>query len=372
MATANSNTMTVYVGTYTKTEPHAQGKAEGIYVYRMDPATGGLTLAHTTQGVSNPSFLALDPTRRYLYAVNEVAEVDGEPGGAVSAFSVDASTGALTYLNRQSTHGDAPCHLSIDQTGRYVIAANYGGGSVAMFPILDGGALAPASDFVQHAGSSVDPGRQHEPHAHSATIDPTNRFVLVCDLGLDKILTYRLDLTNGKLVPHDTPWAQTTAGSGPRHFAFHPGGRFAYAINELDSTLTSFTYHQEQGTLTEIGSGSTVPAGFTGWSHCADVHVAPNGRFVYGSNRGHDSIAIFAIDHQTGNATLIGHESTQGKTPRNFAIDPTGTILLAANQNSDTVVAYRIDQESGKLTPTGQVTPVPTPVCLHVVASLEG
>ena len=367
MTSRDRASILVYVGTYTRTGTRAQGKAEGICVCRMDASTGALTLAHVVPGVVNPSFLTLDPRQRYLYAVSEVTETDGQVGGAVSAFAVDRATGALKYLNRQSTHGPGPCHLTVDRTGRFVLVANYAGGSVAMLPIHEDGRIGPVSDFVQHVGSSVDPRRQQSPHAHSINVDPSNRFALVADLGLDKVLVYRLDLTAGKLIPNDEPWAALRPGAGPRHLSFHPTGRYAYVINELDSTLTGFAYDETRGTLREIQTVSTLPEGFAGASHTADVHVAPSGRFVYGSNRGHDSIVIFAVDPETGELTYVGHESTRGEIPRNFAINPTGAYLLAANQRSDNIVMFRIDAETGKLTPTGHVIEVPTPVCVKIV-----
>jgi 6-phosphogluconolactonase len=247
-----------------------------------------------------------------------------------------------------------------------VLVANYGGGSVAVLPIQEDGQLGAATDVVQHVGSSIHPTRQQEPHAHSITLDPTNRYALACDLGLDQVLIYRFDSAAGKLAPNDPPGAPLRPGAGPRHLAFHPSGRYVYVINELDSTLTVFAWDETRGTLREIHTMPTLPEDFAGKNTCADLHVAPSGRFVYGSNRGHDSIVIFAINAQTGELSYVGHESTRGQTPRNFAIDPTGTFLLAANQRSDTIVSFRINQETGKLTPTGQVTRVPTPVCIKV------
>lgn len=347
-----------YIGTYTR------GKSEGIYVYRLDPSTGALTLSSKTADVKDPSFLAIHPQKRYLYSVNELGVVDGKPAGGVSAFAIDPKTGALTLLNQQPSHGAAPCHLSVDATGKWVIVANYTSGSASIFPIQADGRLGEASDVVQHQGSSVNPRRQTGPHAHSVTIDPANRYAFVADLGLDKVMIYRLNLSQGKLIPGEQPWVRTHPGAGPRHFAFHPNARCAYVINELDSTMTAFIYDASQGRLTEIQHLSTLPEGFSGTTHCADVHVHPSGKFVYGSNRGHDSIAIFAIDQATGKLTPIGHELTQGKIPRNFGLDPTGTFLLAANQDSDTVVTFRIDQGTGKLTATGHVAEAPTPVCV--------
>ena len=354
--------MLVYIGTYT-----TKG-AEGIYVYSFDPSCGELTFSSKVTGIENPTFLAIDPQQRYLYAANEVGTFDGKPSGAVSAFSIDPKTGKLTYLNEQLSHGTSPCHLNVDQTGQFVLVANYGSGSVSILPIEDDGRLGEASDFIQHEGSSVNPERQQGPHAHSITIDPTNRYAFAADLGLDKILVYQLDLSQGKLHPHDEPWVSVHAGAGPRHFAFHPNLKYAYVINEIDSTMTAFTYDQSRGTLQEMQTVPALPEGFTGTSYCADVHVSPSGKYVYGSNRGHDSIVILRVDSATGTLRYVGHQATQGKWPRNFAIDPTGSYLLAANQDSDTVVTFHIDEQTGILAPTGHVASVPAPVCLKMIS----
>ena len=361
MSEGNSDEVRVYIGTYT------HGDSEGIYVYRLNVSSGALEFESKATGVESPSFLALHPEHRYLYAVNAVREVDGVPSGCVSAFHINPDTGALTFLNRQLSGGPGPCHLSVDLAGRYVLVANYAGGSVAMLPIQSDGSLGEATDFVQHTGSSVNPDRQEGPHAHSINLDAGNRYAFAPDLGIDRIMIYELDLTHGKLKPNSQPWVKIHAGAGPRHFDFHSNGRWAYAINELDSTMTAFNYDSSGGVLTEIESVSTLPDDFDGISHCADVHVSPSGKFVYGSNRGHDSIVIFAIDEHTGRLTLVGHESTRGEIPRNFAIDPTGMLLLAANQESDSVVTFWIDPETGKLSPTGQIAEVPTPVCLKPI-----
>ena len=351
----------VFVGTYTG------GRSEAIFSFRMSAETGALEPLGVTSGFHNPSFLALEPQGRYLYAVSEVNETPGSEHGVVNAFSITRETGELTHLNQESCLGPGPCHLVVDHTGRYVLVANYKGGSVCALPIREDGRLGKATDFVQHHGSSVNPDRQQSPHAHSFNIDGGNRFGFVADLGMDKIMVYKLDLEAGKLLPNDVPWADTKAGAGPRHFDSHPDGRHAYVINELDSTVTAFDYEPETGTLSAVQTVSTLPEGFAGTSTCADVHVSPSGRFLYGSNRGHDSIAIFAIDENTGKLTVVGHQSTQGETPRNFAIEPAGKILLAANQESDTIVTFRVDQEAGTLEPTGQVTQVPMPVCIKMI-----
>jgi 6-phosphogluconolactonase len=333
----------------------------------MDVSSGALEFASKVTGLDNPTFLAISPDQHFLYAASEVDESAGQPGGAVSAFSIAPKTGTLTYLNQRSSGGALCCHLSVDKTRNFVLVANYGGGSVAVLPIEQDGRVGEATDFVQHRGSSIDPQRQQGPHAHSIVLDAANRYAFAPELGLDRIMIYRLDVAEGKLIPSDKPWAQVRPGAGPRHFTFHPNGRYAYVINELNSTFTAFAYDETNGALTEIQTVSTLPDDFAGTSHCADVHVSPSGKFLYGSNRGHDSIVVFAIDGDTGRLTYVDHEPTQGETPRNFAIDATGTFLLAANQDTDTIVTFRIDQQTGKLEATGDVTEVPMPVCLKLM-----
>ncbi len=355
----------LYVGTFTRHQPHARGRAEGIYVYRADRSTGALTRVQTVPDVPNPSFLALAPDRRHLYAVNAVPEIDGHPGGAVSAFAVDASTGALTYLNRQSAGGAGPCHVSVDQTGRNVLTACYNGGSAAVLPIQADGRLGPATDAVEYSGAGPDPVHQDRPHAHSINLDPDNRYALVCNQGLDRVFIYRFDPSKGTLTPNvNQPQVELRPVTGPRHLAFHPNGRFVYVIGEQGASITAFAYDGSGGTLHELQTVPTLPEGFAGQNACADVHVHPSGKFVYGSNRGHDSLAIYAIDETTGRLSRVDNQSTLGRTPRNFTFDPTGNLLLAANQDSDTIVAFRVDGETGRLAPLGTVAEVPSPVCL--------
>ncbi len=355
---AKGRELRVYIGTYT-----GRG-SKGIYLCHLDLAGGKLQLAGLAAEVAQPSFLAIHPSRPLVYAVGETGDFGGKKAGAVSAFSIDPKTGMLTLLNQQSSQGTGPCHVVVDRSGRRVLVANYSGGSIACLPIGEDGRLGEATAFVQHEGSSVNPERQQGPHAHSINLDAANRFAFVADLGLDKVLVYRFDPSQGKLAANDPPGTSLAPGSGPRHFAFHPGGRFAYVINELKSTVTALAYDARRGTLEPLESLSTLPEGFQGQSTTAEVQVHPSGRFVYGSNRGHDSIAIFAVDATTGTLRPVGHEPTQGKTPRNFGIDPTGRYLLAANQDSDSVVVFRIDRESGKLSPTGSSVTVGSPVCV--------
>jgi 6-phosphogluconolactonase len=362
----------VYVGTYTEpiqfgTGRVLRGKGGGIYLFRLDGASGALEPLGTTPA-TNPSYLALDPTGRCLYAVNELKTYGGQPSGTVSAFSVDSATGALKFLNRRLTGGTDPCHVVVSPSGSHVFVANFMSGSVCVLPVHADGSLGEASGFVQHRGSSVDPIRQAGPHAHSVTLDPGGRFALVPDLGLDEVMIYRVDARRGTLEPADVPWIATRPGAGPRHVAFHPAGSFAYLINELDSTVVALSYDGWTGALRELQTVPTLPEGFEGPSTCADVQVSPSGAFLYGSNRGHDSLAIFVIDPLAGRLGLVGHELTRGRTPRSFGIDPTGRFLLVANQDSDTIVTFRVHASLGTLEPTGHVAPVPTPVCVKFVS----
>jgi 6-phosphogluconolactonase len=353
----------MYIGSYTHTMPFVQGKAAGIAVYQLDYANGTLTHAHTVTGLVNPSYLTLDLKRHSLYCVEEHA-VDVRETGEVSAFRVDVATGALTHLNRQPSHGAEPAHISMDRTGRWVLVANYRSGSIAVFPVEADGRLGKAADVVQHAGTSVHPERQRGPHAHWICADPANRFVLIADLGIDAILTYGFDQDKGKLDVKGRFEARTPPGSGPRHAVIRPDGRFVYLVNELDSTIVAYQYGAAEGHLRQMQILSTLPEGYAEASSIAAVRITPDGRFVYASNRGHDSIAIFASDPATGLLEYRGFEPSQGRTPRDFNIDPTGTFLFAANQDSDTIVQFRIDQETGKLSATGRVTTVATPVCI--------
>ena len=361
---AGAGELPVYVGTYTS------GKSEGIYLCSLNLASGALKLVATTRGVKDPSYLALAPSGRFLYAVNEVEEFEGKKSGALSAFAVDRRTGALRFLNQQPSLGGAPCYVVVDGAGQFALVANYVGGNVAVLPLRSAGSLGAATDLKQDAGSSINAERQDGPHAHCIVLNPANRFAYACDLGTDKIMIFRFDRRRGKLIPNGKPWVQVKPGAGPRHLTFHPGGKFAYVINELHATVTVFACDQTSGDLKELETIATLPADFTGANTSADIHVSPDGRFLYCSNRGHDSIAAFEIDPRTGRLTFIAHESTGGKTPRNFVIDPTGAFLLVANQHSDNIVTFKLDQKTGRLSATGQVAEVPSPVCLKFTLPL--
>jgi 6-phosphogluconolactonase len=363
MRTSAGASTRVYVGTYTRQDPHPQGEAEGIYVFEYAAAHGRLLPADVTPDVPNPSFLALSPDGRLLFAANEVPEIDGHDGGAVSAFEIAPDSGSLTFLNRVASHGAAPCYVSVDHTGRFVLVANYGSGTVALLPLHEDGTLAEASDVGQHAGSGVHPERQDGPHAHAIVPDASGTWALATDLGIDQIIVYRIDRAAGHLIRHIPPGVTLAPGAGPRHVAFHPSAPLVAVINELDSTITTCHWDAEQGTLSVLDTRSTLPPGWEGRNTCADVHFHPSGRFLYGSNRGHDSLALFSVDDD-GRLQPRGHVPTEGREPRNFAIDPSGTYLLAANQHTHTIVTFRIDQDSGQLEQTGDVAHVPSPVCI--------
>jgi 6-phosphogluconolactonase len=348
--------LTLYVGTYTS------GKSEGIYGYRMDRVTGALTRFNSFKSV-NPSFLTIDRSKRYLYAVNEVGQYAGRPGGGVSAFAIDRATGNLRLLNEQATQGADPCYLSVDSEKNVLLVANYTGGNITVLPLRSDGTLGMVTDVEQHEGSGAKE-QQKGPHAHCIILDRLERHALAADLGIDKVMIYRFERSTGKLRLAQQPWAELQAGAGPRHLMLHPSGKYLYVINELDSTLASFKYNEMNGTLTHIDTVSTLPSDFSGVSYCADVHVSSSGRFLYGSNRGHDSIAVFEIDPRTGKLKPVEHVSTEGKWPRNFTLDPTGAFLLVANQRTDNVVTFNIDRRTGRLKPTRHVEEIPAPVCL--------
>jgi 6-phosphogluconolactonase len=354
---AMPGTQGVYVGSYAAADKPA------LHQLDLDLTTGELRAKAETSGIANPSFLALHPNRRFVYAVSEVSEYEGQKSGAVVAYAVDPKTGGLTLLNRQASGGDGPCYITVDPGGRYVLVANYGGGTVAALPIEPDGRLKPAVSVIKHQGSGADKSRQEGPHAHSIDLDRAGRFALAADLGLDKVLVYAVG-PSGALTPNSPPSAALPPGSGPRHLAFGANGAFAYVINELSSTVAVFAYDATAGKLESLQSLSTLPAGHIGKSYPAEIAVSPDGRFLYGSNRGHDSIAGFAIDASSGRLRATGHTPAGGSWPRHFALDPTGAFLLVANQKSNSVVVFRVDPKTGGLTPTGHQATLPAPACV--------
>jgi 6-phosphogluconolactonase len=356
------NNFLLYVGTYTEKE------SKGIYAYRFDVASAQLAPLGVAAETTNPSFLAIDPSSRFLYAVNEVQNYKGASSGAVSSFAIDRQSGKLSLLNEVPSRGADPCYITFDKTGKFALVANYTGGSVVVFPVDPDGRLGDASAFVQHTGSSINKERQEGPHAHWIETTPDNRFAIAVDLGLDELLVYRFDASKGSLTPNDPPYASLDPGAGPRHLSFHPNGHFAYVVNELQSSITTFSYDPDRGVFKKLNTVSTLPKNFTGANDGAEIHVHPSGKFLYASNRGHDSIVLFSINNHTGALTLVDHFPTQGKTPRNFEIEPTGKFLFVANQGTNNITVFRINPANGRLTPTGQILQVPSPVCLKFVA----
>jgi 6-phosphogluconolactonase len=354
----------LYVGTYTE-----GGRREGVYLVDMDPRTGELRQVGSVDAGANPSFLAIHPNGRALYAVNELEKYNGKATGAVTAFAIAANTGTLTRLDEQPSEGGAPCFVSVDRSGQVVLVANYSGGSVALLPIKTDGSLAPASHVEHHTGKGPNAERQEAAHAHCIVADPSNRFVLAADLGVDRVFLYRLDLKGKSLRHVEGGDANMRSGAGPRHIAFHPTLPLVYVTNELDSTVATLRFDAERGVLSPLDARSTLPARWTGTNYPADIHLAPSGRTLYVSNRGHNSIAVFSVAESTGTLALDQVVSTDGDWPRNFSLDPTGRWLLVANQRSDSVIVFARDQESGRLTPTQQRIALPSPVCLRFHAS---
>ena len=361
-ATAKHNYL-LYVGTYTEDG----SKSKGIYAYRFDPETAEITPVGLAAETINPSFLAVHPNHRFLYAVNEVTTFKGQKSGAVSAFAIDRATGKLTLLNQVASKGADPCYITVDKTGKYVLVANYTSGSVAVFPVAEDGRLGEASAFVQHTGQGANPERQEGPHAHSIDLSPDNRFAVVDDLGLDQSIVYRFDTAKGSLIPSGPQFGKADPGAGPRHFAFHPNGKFGYVINEMGSSVSAFSFDGRAGVLRPLQTISTLPKGFAEHNDDAEIAVHSSGKFLYASNRGHDSIAVFAIDADKGTLSLIDDVPTKGKTPRSFEIDPTGSLLFAENEKSNNIVVFRIDSQTGRLTATGKVLEVAEPVCVKFV-----
>jgi 6-phosphogluconolactonase len=362
-AKASTGNYFLYVGTYTAQQ------SKGIYVYRLNVSTGKVDSLGLAAETNDPSFLAVHPNQKFLYAVNEAGKFQNQSSGAVSAFAMDRHTGKLTLLNQVASHGADPCYVSVDRAGKYVLVANYSGGSVAVFPVLKGGRLGEATSVLQYKGTGANPERQQSPHAHWIDFSPDNRFVIVADLGLDQLNVYKFNSTKGSLVPNQAAVVRLKPGSGVRHFAFHPSGRFAYAVNEMESSVTSFSYDPGRGSLHEIQTISMLPKDFSGKNDAAEIQIHPNGKFLYASNRGHDSIAVFSIDPKKGTLTPVEYVPTQGKAPRYFTIDPTGSRLFVANQNSGNIVIFQINPANGRLTASGQMLEVASPVCLKFVAT---
>lgn len=354
----------VYVGTYTGTN------SKGIYVARLDMTTGALSAPQLAAETPNPSFLAVRQQGDFLYAVNEVDTFEGKPVGSVSAFAIDKRTGTLTALNQTSSSGPGPAHLSLDREGRNVLVANYGGGSVSVLPIAGDGRLQPSASFVQHTGSSVNPDRQREPHAHEILLDPANRFAYVADLGIDKVMIYHFDAATHALTAASPASAALKPGAGPRHMAIAGTGGFVYVISELDCTITTFRRDARTGALSEVQVVSSLPPGVSaekGFS-TAEIALSPSGSFLYGSNRGHDSISVFSVDRASGRLAYVANTPTGGKTPRGFGIEPGGAFLVAGNQHSDSLVVFRIDRATGKLTATGTAVSIGAPVDVKFVS----
>ena len=345
------------IGTYTS------GKSEGIYVYDFSTETADSKKISSIKTV-NPSYLAVSPNQKIVYAVNETDEVKKEgKGGAVSAFYYNQSDGTLSFITEQFSQGTNPCYVSVDKTGKWVFTANYSSGSAVLFPVRPDGGLEPARQVLQHSGTGPNKDRQEGPHVHSTVLSPDNKFLFTPDLGLDKVMIYRFDQKNGTLSPASPPFAESVPGSGPRHFDFHPNNKYAYLIEELSGMVVAFRY--KKGKLTPIQQISSLPADFKGGIGSADIHVSQDGKFLYTSNRGDaNTINIFSIDNKTGKLTSVGHQSTLGKNPRNFNFDPGGNFLLVANQSSDDIVIFKIDRRTGLLTDTGKRINVPNPVCI--------
>jgi 6-phosphogluconolactonase len=356
LSTVFAESLPVYFGTYTRGE----SSSKGIYRSVLNIETGELSVPILAAEAVNPSFLEIHPNGKFLYAVSEAGEA-----GSVSAYAIEADTGNLKLLNKQPSGGLGPCHVSIDHKGKNLLVANYGSGSASVIPIKSDGRLEKPTGFVQHTGSGVNLRRQKGPHAHSINVSPDNHFAFVADLGIDKIMIYKLDTEKGTIVANDPPFVKVRSGAGPRHFAFHPNGKYAYVINELDCTVTAFTYDSIVGALKEIQTITTLPGRFNGSNTCAEVRVHPSGKFVYGSNRGHDSIVVYRVDLADGKLAYVEHETGEIKTPRNFNIDPAGKFCLVANQGGDSVIVFRINNESGALEPTSHKVSVAKPVCVR-------
>ena len=349
---------------YLVTGTYTSGKSEGIYVYKFNSADG-IARPVSQVKISNPSFVAVSPDEQFVYSVEEDAASNGK-GGEITAFSFNKKTGSLAFLNRQPTGGDHPCYVSVDKTGKWVAAGNYSSGSLSVFPVEANGSLGTATT-IKHAGSGPNKSRQASPHVHCTFFSADNRFLFVPDLGIDKLMIYAFDENTGKLTAAKQPFAQSEPGAGPRHICFNPTNTFAYLIEELSGTVVTYKY--KNGKFKRTQRISTMPAGDTSIAGSADIHVSPDGKFLYASNRADaNTIAIFSINQNNGKLSLVGHQSTLGKTPRNFNFDPTGNFLLVANQNSDAIVVFKINKDTGLLTDTGNRIDVGKPVCLKWIS----
>lgn len=357
--TANADEPLIFISSF------AAGDKGSIHAFQLESKTGHLKSVHQTAGVENPFFLAVSKDQKFLYSIH-AKTFGGKENEEIAAYQIEGRTGKLKLLNRQSARGTAACYLDVDATGKSVFVANYTSGSVASLPVQADGSLGEAASFFQHAGSSVNAARQKEPHAHCIVVSPDNRFVFAADLGLDQVLSYRLDAKTAKLIPNDPPFAKSPAGAGPRHLTFHPNGKRVYVINELANSVTVFDYDTQAGKLTETQTISTVPADFKGTSHCADLKITPNGRFLYGTNRGHDSIAAYRIGDD-GELTLISIEPSLGKGSQNLALLPGGETLLCANMPGNNVATFRIDSQSGSLKSVGEPIAITSPSCIMVL-----
>lgn len=354
--------MFVYVSSF------CEGAGGGVRVYSLASDSGALEFVQdVTEGAKSALYADTDPQQRGLYVADSVTDCDGTPGGAVVAYAIDAASGRLTFLNRQPSGGTVPCYLSVDNTGGYVVAANYGDGAVSVLTIQADGSLGPIVSSARHQGSSVNEERQTGPHPHSIVLDPTNNYAYSADLGIDMIMMYRFDAADGSLSPTDPPHVSVKAGAGPRHFKIHPNRRHAFLITELDNTIIRYSYEEASGNLTECQTISALPADYSETSYCSEILIHPNGRFFYGSNRGHDSIVIGAIDEGTGELSVVGHEPTQGGFPRGFALDPSGRLLVAANENGDSIYTFWVNESSGTLEATGHSVEMTKPAGVKIV-----
>lgn len=356
----------LFVGTYTKKEGHVDGKAQGIYRYDANTQIGGLFGRATIEGAVNPSFIEFSPNGNRLYAVNEITAND-DTTGYVMAYAIHPKTKEARPISKQITRGFAPCHISVDRAGKWLFLANYVGGTIVVYALTADGFIGGIADTKTHEGSGPH-AEQEASHPHAVVLSPDNRFLYVPDKGTDKVMIYQFNQLTGKLTPAEQPFVQVQPGAGPRHFTFHPQLPFAYVINELDATVNAFEYDAQNGNLKEVQSIGTLPDNYNGFNACADIHISPDGRFLYGSNRGHDSIVIYQINQKNGQLTLVGHEPTQGEFPRNFALSPNGDFLFVANQNSDNIVIFKINKKEGTLELTQEVG-CPTPVCLKFVTT---